>query len=109
MTARAAKDALKKMKDFRPHAILLDIVMPGLDGLEMLRTIRRYNRNLPVFMITAFSNEDRFRLARKLKASGFIVKTGDLKREVDNINGLLNISHRYKGSLASSACKRKRK
>ena len=96
ITALNGKEGLEKVKQEKPDAVLLDILMPGIDGLQTLKEIRRFNKNLPVFIITAFSNEERFKLANDLKASGFIVKTSDLKQEVDNINSVLNIAPQYK-------------
>jgi len=96
LTALNGKEGLEKVQQEKPDVVLLDILMPELDGLSVLRRIRSYNKNLPVFIITAFSNEERFKLANKLHASGFIVKTSDLKQEVDNINSILNIAPQYK-------------
>ena len=83
--SKNGEDALKKIKSEKPNAVLLDILMPGLDGLEVLRKIRKTNKVLPVFIITAFSTEERFELAKNLNASGFIVKTVDLKKEVETL------------------------
>lgn len=96
ITALNGKEGLEKVKQEKPDAVLLDILMPQLDGLKVLRKIRRYNKNLPVFIITAFSDEERFKLANDLKASGFIVKTSDLSKEVNNITAMLHIADRYK-------------
>lgn len=96
ITASDGEEALDKVKVEKPDAVLLDILMPGLDGLETLKRIRRQNKNLPIFIITAFSNEERFRVARKLDASGFIVKTSDLKEEVKNISAILALADSYK-------------
>lgn len=96
VTALTGKEGLEKVKQEKPYAVFLDILIPELDGLRLLRRIRRDNKNLPVFIITAFSNEERFKMANKLHASGFIVKTSDLQQEVDNINSILNIAPQYK-------------
>jgi len=96
VVARSGKEALLKIKSEKPDAVLLDILMPGLDGLTTLKKIRRQNKDLPVFIITAFSTEERFKLASKLDASGFIVKDGDLKKEVKNITSAINLSGKYK-------------
>ena len=94
-TAANGKEALEKLRSEKPEAVLLDILMPGLDGLSVLKRIRRHYKKLPVFILTAFSNEERFGLAKKLGASGFIVKTKDLKKEVANITGILRLSDKY--------------
>jgi len=96
VVATNGKEALEQVKDHNPDAVLLDILMPGIDGLEVLKRIRKANAKLPVFIITAFSNEERFELAKKFNASGFIVKTGDLKREVENITNVLRLSDKFK-------------
>jgi CheY-like chemotaxis protein len=97
VTAVDGKEALDKIKKYKVDAVLLDILMPGMNGLEVLKKIRKDHKSLPVFIITAFSNEERFELANKFNASGFIVKTSDLKKEVDNITSFIRIADKYKG------------
>lgn len=95
-TASSGKEALRKVRRERPDAVLLDILMPKVNGLDILKEIRSYDKRLPVFMVTAFSNEERFKLANKLNASGFIVKTSDLKDELKNIDTALRLVGKYK-------------
>lgn len=97
ITARNGKEALEKIRYEQPDAVLLDILMPKLDGLKVLEKIRKQDKRLPIFMITAFSTEERFKMARKLNASGFIVKTGNLNKEVENITGILSMADKYRG------------
>lgn len=89
VTAGNGKDALEKYKKEKPDALILDIMMPGIDGLNVLKTIRKEDQKLPIFIITAFSNEERFRVANQFNASGFIIKTSDLQAEINNITALL--------------------
>ncbi|MFH1246047.1 MAG: response regulator [Candidatus Omnitrophota bacterium] len=96
ITAANGKEALEKLENDSPDAVLMDILMPKLDGLQTLKKIRKKNKDLPVYIITAFSNEERFKLARKLGASGFIVKTSDLQKEIKNITSVLRMADKYK-------------
>lgn len=96
ITAKDGEAALKKIKDEKPDAVLLDILMPGIDGLEVLRRIRKTDEKLPVYIITAFTTEDRFRIANKFGASGFIVKTDDLGEQVKNITSALEMASKYR-------------
>ena len=98
ITAANGKEALSKIKRENPDAVLLDILMPKLDGLQTLKRIRKQNKNLPVFMLTAFSNGKRFKQAKKLKSSGFIVKTSSIKKELENITRILKLSDKYRGA-----------
>jgi len=70
--------------------------MPKMDGLEALKRIRKKHKLLPVFMITAFSDEGRFKEARELGASGFIVKTSSIKKEIENLTRALQIAGKFK-------------
>lgn len=52
ITANGGEDALLKAEEFRPDIILLDIVMPDLDGIEVMRQLRE-RRPVPVILLTA--------------------------------------------------------
>ena len=95
-TASDGMQALERLKVEKPDAVLLDILMPGLDGLTVLKRIRRFDKDLPVFILTASSDKERFVLADKLNASGFLVKTGNLKWEINNVTSVLRLSGKYR-------------
>lgn len=97
VVAYDGKEALDRVVRENPAAVLLDIMMPEVDGLNVLKRIRERDKKLPIFMITGLSNKEGFEMARRFGASGFIMKTADLKVELDNIINLLNISGKYKG------------
>jgi len=54
-TAADGSIGLRKMEELRPNVVTLDLEMPGMDGIEMLRQITRKYR-LPVIVVSAFSN-----------------------------------------------------
>ena len=58
-------------------AVLSDINMPGMDGLELLAEIKQRFPNLPVMMVTAYGDHDRRRRARELGAFEFLPKPVD--------------------------------
>ena len=55
-TAPNGEEALSTLKKFRPAVVLLDVRMPGIDGVEVLRRIRAIDKTVAVIMVTA--NED---------------------------------------------------
>jgi len=46
------EDLLRKLNS-KPDVILLDIMLPGMDGLEILRRVKQFDENLPVIMLSA--------------------------------------------------------
>ena len=54
--------------------VLSDINMPGMPGLELLRTIKQDFRGLPVHMITAYGNDETYRIALAYGADGYLTK-----------------------------------
>ncbi|MFA5143061.1 MAG: response regulator [Candidatus Omnitrophota bacterium] len=98
ITAINGDEALEKFAKEKPAAILLDILMPGMDGIDVLKKIRKTDTKVPVFIITAFSNEERFSVANKLNASGFIVKTSDIQKEIQSITSAIAIAENFKKS-----------
>jgi adenylate cyclase len=75
------QEALEALPVHQPDVVLLDILMPVMNGLEFLSTIRadpRYNkwRKLPVIVLTAVRDEVCERDVKNLGVSGFVLKTG---------------------------------
>lgn len=74
LIASNGEEAIRIAKERPVDAIILDIMMPGMDGIEVLKRIRRFNKKIPVFMLTAYGDGERFEKTRKLGISGFIHK-----------------------------------
>ena len=99
VTAKNGKEALDLLECLtcdKFDAVLLDILMPEIDGLEVLKRIRQQDKELPVFMLTAYSDKGMFEQSNKLGASGYIVKTNDLQQEINNINNILRLAPKYR-------------
>jgi DNA-binding response OmpR family regulator len=78
-TAYDGEDAVETAKRERPHMILLDIYLPKMDGIEVLRTVKEFDEAVGVIMITAFREEDVARQALKLGAFDYITKPFDFE------------------------------
>lgn len=70
------KEALEKIKLEKPDLILLDVVMPKMDGFQVLSELRRDSRlkDTPVIMLTAKGQEVDREKGKKLGANDYIVK-----------------------------------
>ena len=81
--------AIKKVKEEPFDIVFLDMVIPGMDGLEILATIKKMNSDLPVVMMTGFSLEGEMQKAIKLGAVDCIYKTFDRVEGREVISRLL--------------------
>jgi|SRR6516162_637336 CheY-like chemotaxis protein len=78
--AFSAEEALARLAgEIEPQLIVIlsDINMPGMDGLALLREIKKMRPELPVMMVTAYGDEERRRRASEYGASEFISKPVD--------------------------------
>ena len=78
-TALNGEEALEVVKKERPHIVLLDIIMPKMDGIECLKHIREIDKEVGVIMITAVKQEEVGKHAMKLGAFDYITKPLSLK------------------------------
>ncbi|MFA6358235.1 MAG: response regulator [Candidatus Omnitrophota bacterium] len=72
--AQSGKEALPLIKEKHPDIVVLDYLMPGMDGTAVLKEIRRFNRDLPVIMFTAHANVKNIKGASDLGVSAFVPK-----------------------------------
>jgi DNA-binding response OmpR family regulator len=79
LAAFSGPEALRLVKEQRPHIVLLDIRMPGMDGIEVLKAIREIDREVGVVMLTGVKDEETGRRALLLGAFDYLVKPIDLK------------------------------
>lgn len=94
LAAHSGPEALEILKSNRPRAILLDMLMPGMDGFEVIRRVRDNPQTaaIPIMVITAMwvSDEDRQRIERQAQ-SIFLKGTfwiEDLLKEVARVVAL---------------------
>ena len=79
IAASNGEEALRKVKEDRPHLILLDVRMPKMNGLEVLKQVREIDHEVGVIMVTAVNEEETGRQALNLGAFDYITKPLDLK------------------------------
>src|SRR5574341_1244763 len=79
ITASDGEEALRKVKEDRPHLILLDVRMPKMNGMEVLRRVREIDQEVGVIMVTAVNEEETGREALKMGAFDYITKPLDFK------------------------------
>jgi len=87
LTASSGEEALSVLSQSKPDLVLLDVVMPGLSGLDVCRQLKRdkETRGIPVIMFTALGSEVGIMLSKQEKADDYILKPFTRKMLLDKV------------------------
>ena len=77
-TATNGMEAIEKVKEVNPQVVLLDIIMPGMGGIDTLREIKKIDPKIAVIMVTAVIDEALAKKSLQLGADDYITKPLDL-------------------------------
>jgi two-component system alkaline phosphatase synthesis response regulator PhoP len=82
--AHNGKEAIKLARENRPHVILLDLMMPEVNGFEVLKTLKGDDstKDMPIIILTALIEADKYQTAKELGADEYIVKSELVPNEV---------------------------
>lgn len=91
IAANNGKEGLLLAKENKPAVILLDIMMPGIDGFEVLRNLKSFQEtmSIPVIMLSALSNHEARLQSLKLYSEGFIEKPCSVEDIISTIDDTL--------------------
>jgi len=80
-TAATAEETVRQIEEAKPNVVILDILLPDADGMELLGQIKEDNPDLPVIIMTGIGfDEDLLAEARDKGASGYVSKTLPLEQ-----------------------------
>jgi len=88
--AASGEDLLKQIAQALPDLVVLDVWLPGMDGLQALEGVKRLHPELPVIMISGHSNVETAVKATKLGAYDFIEKPLSLEKTVLAVRNALD-------------------
>lgn len=91
LVAGTGEEAQKAVNEEALHLVILDVVLPDSDGLELLSTFRQSHPNLPVVMLTGIGfDEELLQEAQQRGATGYISKTLPLDQLLMEVRRVLN-------------------
>jgi two-component system, NarL family, response regulator LiaR len=82
-------EAIKLAKSLNPDVILMDLVMPEIDGIEAIKAIKQHNPDARILVLTSFSDDEKVFPAIKAGAMGYLLKdcsTQELIKAINDIN-----------------------
>jgi YesN/AraC family two-component response regulator len=82
------EDALSSIQQSQPHIVILDIRMPGMGGMEVLKAIKEKNRTTGVIMLSAYGDPETVNEALRLGADHYLQKPMNLKHLVETLKSL---------------------
>jgi CheY-like chemotaxis protein len=87
ITARDGKEAISQVENVRPDLVVMDISMPGMDGIEAMSRMLAKDHKLPVILNSAYATyKENF---RAWSADAYVVKSSDLTELKDAIKRVL--------------------
>jgi two-component system alkaline phosphatase synthesis response regulator PhoP len=93
VTATNGEQALQKVREEKPDLVILDIMMPKLDGYETCRMIKNdaATQQIPVILLTAKGREVDQKLGREVGASDYITKPFSPNKLIERVQAILGV------------------
>lgn len=91
VSANSGEAALKKIADAKPDLVILDVMMPGIDGYKVCEKIKtdESTSSIPVIMLTAKDMGEDVDMALSKKADWYIAKPFDYKYLLNKVDGFI--------------------
>lgn len=101
------EQALQKVAEDEPHVVVLDLRMPGIDGIEVLRRLKKYHPNVQVIILTGHGSDRDAEHARRLGAFAYLQKPVDMDALVETVRrgytAFKRIKHQVDTALMAAA------
>ena len=95
LTAANGEEALRKAMDLKPDLLILDVMMPKIDGYEVCRAIKSKDdtKDIPVILLTAKDREEDRKKGDEVGADLYMTKPFSPVRLIEEVHGLLGLPH----------------
>src|SRR5205823_6412044 len=97
LTAGSGAEAVRTAREFRPDAVVLDVMLPDFDGLEVLRRLRADDGDVPVLFLTAKDAVEERIAGLTAGGDDYVTKPFSLEEVVARLRGLIRRTHRANG------------
>jgi len=99
--AISGEEAVRLALELRPNVVLMDIRMPGLNGIEATARIKSHYSDIQILVLTMFKDDASVITAMKAGARGYLLKDADSKDIIDAIRSVASGKAIFSGDVAS--------
>jgi DNA-binding NarL/FixJ family response regulator len=85
---KTGEEALQKLPEIRPDIVIMDINLPGMNGIECIRQVKDKSPRTQFMMFTVYENDDKVFEALKAGASGYLLKNTGLLQIAESVKEL---------------------
>ena len=96
ISAANGKSAVQLVKEKKPSIIFMDLRMPVMDGSETIKEIRRFNKNVPIIIISAYLDYPKIKEIASSDISGIFYKSEDFEKGLVLLESVLRRHKRLK-------------
>jgi len=89
-TFKTAEEALIELPKLQPDIVIMDINLPGMNGIECIRQVKDKSSNTQFMMFTVYENDEKVFEALKAGASGYLLKNTGLVQLIESLKELHN-------------------
>jgi two-component system, NtrC family, response regulator AtoC len=94
LDAQSGKDAIEAVKQEKADIVVLDYIMPEIDGVEALKRIRKIDKDIPVIMFTAHPDISSIEGTEKLNVSSYVPKISMHSSAQDMLKSALSLAEK---------------
>jgi DNA-binding NarL/FixJ family response regulator len=87
-TFKTGEEALEHLPEIKPDIVIMDINLPGMNGIECIRQVKDKSRGTQFMMFTVYENDDKVFEALKAGASGYLLKNTGLLHIAESVKEL---------------------
>lgn len=96
VSAPDGKNAVQSVKEKKPNIVFMDLRMPIMDGSETIKQIRKFNKNIPIIIISAYLNDPKIKEIAASDISGVFYKNDDFEKGLTLLESVLRTHKKLK-------------
>lgn len=96
LLAANGQEAIKIVKEKKPDVAFVDFRMPGMDGIETIKAIRQFDKEIPIIVVSSYLEDPRAGQMLKLSVSGIFHKDKDFSEGLKLLETVLRVHKKLK-------------